>query len=214
MQRTIRINLGCGMTPTPGWTNLENSLTVRIARSALAPLASVLLDPGQKNFFAFARNADIHVANALKLPFIDGSVDVIYSSHMLEHLDQHEAKVFLNEAKRVLKPRGVLRIGVPDIRILVDEYLETGDADRFIFRTSMVEPKPRGLLRKLKYALLTGFRRHNWMYDGPSLAKLLRANGFEDPIVQPAGKTRIQDPGELDLAERASSTVFIEALRP
>jgi len=28
MQGKLRINIGCGATPTPGWINLDNSLTV------------------------------------------------------------------------------------------------------------------------------------------------------------------------------------------
>jgi hypothetical protein len=28
----IRVNVGCGTAPTPGWTNFDNSLSVRIAR--------------------------------------------------------------------------------------------------------------------------------------------------------------------------------------
>lgn len=209
----LRLNLGCGMTPTAGWLNLDNSWSVRLARSPLAPLAIRLADAGQANFLRYVRTSDIRWADALRLPFAAGSVEVIYTSHMVEHLDRREARLFLQEAMRVLKSGGVLRIGVPDLSILMDEYRQTGDMDRFVERSTMTEPKPRGLLRKLVYVFLTGFRHHNWMYDGASVSKLLLANGFKDPIVQPPGRTRIVEPGALDLAERAASTVYVEALR-
>lgn len=212
--KSLRLNLGCGMTPTPGWLNLDNSWSVRLARSPLAPLAIELADAGQAQYLRFARTSDIRWANALNLPLKTGAAEVIYTSHMVEHLDRAEALAFLKEAMRVLGPGGVLRIGVPDLSILMDEYRETGDMDRFVERSTMTEAKPRGLLRKLIYVFFTGFRQHNWMYDGASLSKLLVANGFLDPIVQPPGVTRIQEPGPLDLNERAGSTVYVEALRP
>jgi ubiquinone/menaquinone biosynthesis C-methylase UbiE len=49
--------------------------------------------------------------NAENLPFEDGSFDVVYSSHVLEHVDSEE--IALKEMKRVLKPGGILIIGMP-----------------------------------------------------------------------------------------------------
>lgn len=49
--------------------------------------------------------------SAEKLPFPDESFDVVYSSHVLEHVNSEiEA---LKEMKRVLKPNGILIIGMP-----------------------------------------------------------------------------------------------------
>jgi predicted SAM-dependent methyltransferase len=49
------------------------------------------------------------------LPFNDSTVEAIYSEHCFEHLDyESEAKHFLRECLRCLKPQGVLRIVVPD----------------------------------------------------------------------------------------------------
>jgi hypothetical protein len=52
------------------------------------------------------------------------------------------------------------------------------------------------------------------MYDGASLARLLSEAGFADAAVMPPGKTRIEDPGELDLEERAAESVYVEAVQP
>ena len=44
----VRINVGCGMTPTPGWTNYDNSLSVKLARRPiLASFATRFLLPKQ-----------------------------------------------------------------------------------------------------------------------------------------------------------------------
>jgi ubiquinone/menaquinone biosynthesis C-methylase UbiE len=50
-------------------------------------------------------------ATAEKIPFEDNTFDVVYSSHVLEHVASEEKS--LNEMKRVLKDDGVLIIGMP-----------------------------------------------------------------------------------------------------
>jgi len=48
-------------------------------------------------------------ANALNLPFVDSSFDIIYSLAVLHHIPSRELRLaFLKEAKRVLKAEGVL----------------------------------------------------------------------------------------------------------
>lgn len=184
-----------------------------LARSPIGPLARGFLGERQRRFFDFARAAGIRWGDAKSIPVPDGSAEAIYTSHMLEHLDPGEAVVFLREAKRALMPGGVLRVGVPDLAEMVRVYQSEGDADALIAWSGMARPKPRGLLARLKHLALDDPRRHNWLYDGASLAKLLAENGFREPAVMPAGTTRISRPGELDLVERAEATVFVEALR-
>ena len=65
------------------------------------------------------------------MPFGPSTVDVIYSSHMLEHLTRSEARRFLLESKRVLRPGGRIRIVVPDLRGFAEAYIARGDADAF-----------------------------------------------------------------------------------
>lgn len=57
------------------------------------------------------RERPIIQASAEDLPFPDNSFDVVYSSHVLEHV-RSESKA-LEEMKRVLKPNGVLILGMP-----------------------------------------------------------------------------------------------------
>ena len=52
------------------------------------------------------------------------------------------------------------------------------------------------------------------MYDGPSLCRLVAECGFADVEVVPAGRTRLADPGCLDLREREIEGVYVEASRP
>lgn len=213
----MRLNVGCGQTPTPGWENLDNSPSLRIAKvPGLGWLLAKLriLNAEQYRFIRFAREHKIRFANAAKaLPLPDHSVEVLYTSHMLEHLDRAEAKRFLSEALRVLQPGGILRIAVPDLKLLVGQYNASGDADALMEIAMLAAEKPRGFIRKLAAAFV-GPRHHHWMYDGKSLCKLLLNNGFVDPRPLTAGQTRIDGPGPLDLHERESTSLYVEALAP
>jgi SAM-dependent methyltransferase len=61
-------------------------------------------------------------------PVDSGSVDAIWSSHNLEHLERHEVPAALVEFIRVLKPRGLLLLTLPDLkeiaRLVVEDRLE------------------------------------------------------------------------------------------
>lgn len=62
----------------------------------------------------------------------DGSVDLIYASHVLEHFGRHEVDQVLREWFRVLRPGGILRVAVPDFAAVVQRYTETGDANELV----------------------------------------------------------------------------------
>ena len=52
----------------------------------------------------------------VRLPFSDGSVASIYSSHTLEHLDRSSLEGLFREVARVLTKQGVCRLSLPDTR--------------------------------------------------------------------------------------------------
>ncbi len=210
----LRINVGCGLRPTPGWMNFDNSLSVFIARiSGLGTLAwrLGLVSDSQKAFIDIARTHGIIRADATKsIPLPDNSVEVVYSCHVLEHLDPDQGRRFLREIRRVLKKDGIVRIVVPDLRELAETYVTDGDGDAFMTKSLLAEQSPKNLRDKLRY-LLIGPRGHLWMYDESSLAKLLTGEGFKNPQVLTGGHTMITDPGSLDLLERNEGSVCVEA---
>lgn len=213
----MRVNLGCGQTPTPGWLNLDNSLSVRLSKLPVLPAllrSTRLVGPEQYAFIQTAREQSIRYCNVTRgLPFASDSVDVIYSSHMLEHLDREEASRFIDEAFRVLKRGGHIRLAVPDLKKLVDGYVANEDADTFMLRTHTCQARPKSLPARLRQVLV-GARHHHWMYDAKSLVRLLSSRGFADVSDVAAGKTRIAAPGELDLAERADESLYVEGTKP
>jgi SAM-dependent methyltransferase len=213
---SIRVNVGCGATPTAGWKNLDNSWTIRGVRN---PLLRMLMTPlgalnGKEEYIAAIRNYDIRWADATKhLPFEESEVEVVYTSHMLEHMTRLEVHGFLIECLRVLEPGGILRVAVPDIDYHVGLYHEHRDADRFIEGLMMAGDRPRSWVAKVRH-LIVGERHHLWMYNGASMSKAMIEVGFSDVSIKPAGETGISTPGALDLAERAPESVFVEAVKP
>jgi SAM-dependent methyltransferase len=213
----MKVNVGCGITPTAGWINFDNSFSVRIARwpAAVRVLSGTrVMDAQSREMVTIANSLGVRFADATRrIPCADRSAEAVYSSHMIEHLDRREARAFLREVSRILRPGGVVRLAAPDLSRLASDYLATGDADRFVSGTHMVQPRPTGLVPRARAAVV-GPRHHLWMYDGHSLSALLQEVGFADVSVLPPGKTHIADPGGLDLAERADESVYVEGIQP
>ncbi|MBF0177101.1 MAG: methyltransferase domain-containing protein [Magnetococcales bacterium] len=213
----MRVNIGCGQTPTPGWDNFDNSLSVRLARlpsgwiSALVKLS--IIDQGQADFMAFCRSCNIGYADARALPFRDGQVDVLYSSHMLEHLDRDAAVQFLHEAGRVLRPGGIMRLAVPDLEAMILNYMKDRDGDAFLTQTLLTRTDVRSWKSRLLF-LLAGDRGHKHLYDARSLCTFLSEHGFRHPRPMLPGETTIPDPGDLDLREREAESLYVEATTP
>lgn len=94
----VSLNVGSGGSRLPGFVNLDIPSRDYYKRNA-------------KNFIECDIARD-------PLPYKDATVDRIYLSHVIEHLDGRGAKHFLNEASRVLKRGGVCRIVTPDAEFL------------------------------------------------------------------------------------------------
>jgi SAM-dependent methyltransferase len=208
----MRINMGCGLRPTPGWRNFDNSLTVRLSHVPGFTWALSILRRSDEHakLMALCRSGTVEYATAQRIPAQTGTADVIYSSHMLEHLHPRDARLFLAEVKRVLRPGGIIRLALPDLEMIVRAYIAHGDADTMVESTLLATPVCSGVLGKLRF-LVVGNRHHLWMYDGRSLCRLLAACGFSEATVMSAGSTRIPYASPLDLNERADQSVYVEA---
>ena len=212
---SIKVNIGCGRTPTEGWLNFDNSPAIKLAKSPFKyklARAMGLLNEQQIENIKWNMEHNIQFADATKsIPLQASSVDCIYTSHMVEHLSQKGARSFLKEVKRVLKVGGVVRIAVPDLRIAVDDYLETNDADAFMRRILVQAPEIITLKQKINL-FISGYRHHQWMYDGASLSKLLIEMGFSSAEICKDEKTNIIDADGLNLYEREQESVYVEGI--
>lgn len=213
---SIRVNFGCGKMPSKNWTNVDNSLAIKLANSPLLfNLAKLFkfLNTKQIENIEWNKHNKIEYMNASKsFPFKDNSVECIYTSHMLEHLSRKSVLNFLSESLRSLKYNGVIRIAVPDLELIVKNYLNSGDANNFM-RDLFVEPPPMGTIKEKIVLLMTGYRQHQWMYDGKSLCNLLKNIGFRKVQIFKNGLTQISNPEGLDLNERSEQSVFVEGVK-
>jgi SAM-dependent methyltransferase len=146
----MRVNIGCGSTPIDGWLILDNSLAVRATRYPLLVHGLRMAGAAGKSshrLASVARAENIKYANAVRrIPCPDNSAEAIYSAHMIEHLDRAEARLFLAEVRRVLRPHGILRLAAPHLSLLIQDYLGGRDADDFVLQTYLAQPQPSGLL--------------------------------------------------------------------
>ena len=58
------------------------------------------------------------------LPFPDQSFDVVYHSSVIEHFRRDDARRFIAECLRVLKPGGLIRVATPDLEQICELYLK------------------------------------------------------------------------------------------
>src|SRR5688500_9331560 len=56
------------------------------------------------------------------IPFNDNTFEVVYHSHVIEHFTKRDGKKFLTECYRVLKPEGIIRVAIPDLQKIVEQY--------------------------------------------------------------------------------------------
>lgn len=103
------------------------------------------------------------------LDFADNTVDLIYSSHVIEYFDRTEITGVLEEWRRVLKKGGTLRVAVPDFESMARLYTE-----KIIKLENLLGP----LYGKMK--MEDKIIYHKTSYDYKSLSTLLTQCGFRD----------------------------------
>lgn len=73
-------------------------------------------------------------ASNIKLP--DESCDIVFCSHVFEHIPHTRLPLVLSEINRVLRPDGILRILTPDLALVAKAYV---DKDEEFFRKAKEE---------------------------------------------------------------------------
>jgi predicted SAM-dependent methyltransferase len=126
------------------------------------------------------------------LPFADGSVDAIFHEHVLEHLSIEDGYQLARESYRLLRPGGVLRVGVPDCGTPDVGWPEA----------------PTRLLALHEFFAEPG---HQTMYDAETLGLLLRAAGFGTMEQRNFGESQIEP--APDSEHRRVGSLYVEAVK-
>lgn len=173
--REIYVELGAGnKSGTGGWTTID-----------------------------VTRNCDIYWDLRKGIPFPNGSITKIYSSHFFEHLSFAEAQSFLDECKRALVPEGRFSICVPNAKLYLDAYVKGKALDPATFFGYGAAYNQTTRIDYVNYvAYMDG--AHKYMFDEENLIFVLRSKGFRNV------RLREFDPS-LDVQERAFESIYAEA---
>jgi predicted SAM-dependent methyltransferase len=112
-------------------------------------------------------------------PVAADSVDAVWSSHNLEHLQRHEVPLALAEFLRVLKPHGLLLLTLPDLqqvaRLVAEDRLEDS---AYISQSGPITPLDMIFGHTASLARGNQFMAHRTGFTARSLHKLLIEAGF------------------------------------
>src|SRR5210317_1722661 len=118
--------------------------------------------------------------NEEPLPFKNNSVDNIFCSHTLEHVEPKRIPVVLSEMKRVLKPGGKVRIVIPNAELAVNWYVKSPQK----LQTPGLPTKPKFVPNtKMGYLnawFYTHGKGHRSGFDFELLTVYLSNAGFKD----------------------------------
>lgn len=240
----VVLNLGCGSRTSPRCVNLDWSPYLRLKRSRVGNgLAMVALRGERRRRFA-ALDESIVVHDLRRpLPIDDESVDAVYHSHVLEHLDRDRVGPFLAEVRRVLRVGGLHRVVVPDLELRCRRYVAhldacaddpemarehdgyVGDIVEQMVRREAVGTAQQPPVRRFVENLVLGDARrrgetHQWMYDRVNLAVVLAEAGFDDITLRDHRSSAIPDWDQIALdegeggAEHLPGSLYMEARKP
>ena len=202
----LKLNLGCGDVVPAGWVNVDYALGARLLR--FSPIRWL---NRKFRFFRMDWDPTIRLVDLTEvLPWRSEEVDVIYSSHTLEHLSRERGYALLTECYRVLKPGGILRIVVPDLQCVINDY-ENGvvPADQFVESLGISLSGSKGLVGRLKRMWEYP---HQCMYTTERLVEILADLGF-----QAAGAScydsQIDGIEAIELDNRTERAVVVEAIK-
>jgi hypothetical protein len=175
-----RLNWGCGEHVAKGWINSD------------------VKDDGAVDLVADIRNG---------LPLSDACIDYAVSVHALPELTISESERALTELLRVLRPGGVLRLALPDLRLAIEAFQE-GRGDYF-----KVEPEAAASIdgRFIRHILWYGYSRT--LFTPVFAAELMEGAGFIDVHDSLYGSTESEFSGITELDNRPDESFFLEGTR-
>jgi predicted SAM-dependent methyltransferase len=172
-----RLNWGCGRHPQPGWINSD-----------------------AKDHAGVDICCDIRSG----LPLERDSIDYAASIHALPELPYPDIVPALGELRRVLKPGGVLRLGLPDLDRAITAY-RRGDRGYFL----VPDDDARSIGGKLAVQMTWyGFTRSLFTLDFTH--ELLAKAGFIQTVACAYRRTASDYSEIVELDNREQESLFVE----
>ncbi|HZS06233.1 MAG TPA: methyltransferase domain-containing protein [Blastocatellia bacterium] len=191
----LKVHIGAGDDIRPGWVNIDLALRI------------------PENFRPEAHPDTVCINHDLRLGLSleEGSCDLIYSSHFLEHLEYAHGVRLMRDCHRALRPGGIFRAALPNFRGLFDAYLR-GDR-KYVELVDIsavlpeVEPGTETLVDHVNYGIYQ-HGEHKCVYDEEKIVLILERIGFSK--VSLPGYSPGLDP-DSDLRRRYS--FYVEAIK-
>lgn len=140
----------------------------------------------------------VHDIRETPLPFKDDKFEIVYLSHVLEHVEWTRTQDVLKELLRILKPNGVVEIWVPDLKKLVAGYLDPSLIKNDGWYRFNEEKNPTTWFNGRLFTYGPGEENfHRAAFDAEHLRMHLEKAGFKD--IQPLSKPRAADHGWINL---------------
>jgi len=175
-----RLNWGCGLKALPGWVNSD-----------------IGAGPG----------VDV-VCDILEgLPLDDNSFDYVVSIHALPEISCVQQEDALWELRRVLKPGGVLRLGLPDLNRAIQAY-QKGDRGYFLIPDDTCQSLGGKMVTQLLW-----YGRSRCMFTMDFMAELLQRTGFRQWRECAYRQTCSPFAEIVALDDREPETLFVEAVK-
>lgn len=198
---SVKLHLGAFDCSVAGWVNSD--ITPHLFVAKIPGVAWVLwklnlikadrYNHHKNGIFRKLRYVDL----TRPLPFRDGSIHAIFSSHVFEHLFMDEVERLVAECFRILEPGGVIRVVVPDLEKVV----------------ALFDPEdPRAFMREI-YEVSTRSavkNSHHSGFTGPFLCQLFKQAGYKEVAVLDFGVGQCPD---IDLMDNRPGSLFFEATK-
>jgi len=185
-QKLKKLNIGCGTDYKNGWINIDNNSDNNITQLDL--------------------NWDLRKP----LPYEDGTIDFIFNEHFFEHLTPEEGVETMKDLYRILKPGGVLRVAMPDLEQIVDNYSNLPLDKDPVLKTFKLD-----FIKTRAERINISFRNwgHKWLYDFEELSRRLQQAGFSGSKITRQDRQKSGYPELVNLEIRDESILVVEAIK-
>lgn len=172
-----RVNLyvGCGHHRMKGFTHVEINIAKQFKKGG---------DVGPPEIMA-----DI----TKKIPLADKSVDIIYSNETLEHLTYQELINHFLECHRLIKIGGYVRMVVPDMDIMIKNYISKDENLEIAKKESEISPFLPVENHTDLFISRVLYHDHYYLHNYDTLSRALKKTGFS--------KIKQVGPGETSYKE-------------
>jgi ubiquinone/menaquinone biosynthesis C-methylase UbiE len=176
-----RLHWGCGPITPYGWINSD-----------------IYPHPG----------VDVPADILAGLPLPANEFDYVVAIHALPEIPIREQQRAIGELHRVLKPGGVLRLGLPDMDKAIRAYLSKDIDYFFLIPDEMASTISGKMITQLLWYSIS-----RCMFTAEFATELVTRSGFRQVQICRFRETKSEHPGIVELDDREMESFFVEATK-